>query len=237
VSDVDPWTVGLVVVIVVGLAVIVYGALHDRALNKRRAAEMLSAPSRPIPRFAPDRPAPHYLSELQARRPPPDAAATDLTPSEREQIKASQDDPTTVTVKAGYLAAEFITDAGSGWAVLDRPIIMVCDEPVQTVRELLPVLERLVLSKSPLVIAAPAFTDEVEATLAVNKIRLTMRLLPIRASAEQLVSIAEATGADRLLRSDLQAGFVLPQHLGRAGRWVSSRSQSFIIGPAGRTTA
>ena len=140
-------------------------------------------------------------------------------------------------MKAGYLAPEFVTDASSGWAVLDQPLVLVCSERVQTVRELLPVLERLISAKEPLVIAAPAFTDEVSATLAVNKIRQTIPLLPIAATAEQLGAIAAATGAHQLVRSDLQAGYVPPEHLGRATRWVSSGKQSFILGPAaGRTT-
>jgi hypothetical protein len=141
-------------------------------------------------------------------------------------------------IKAGYLDRSFVTDPTTGWAVLDQPIVMVCADAVQTVRELLPALERLIASKAALVIVAPTFSDEVAATLAVNKIRQTMRLLPISASADQLEAVADATGASRLLRSDLQAGFVPPEHLGRATRWVSSRTQSFIIAPpAGTNTS
>jgi hypothetical protein len=234
---VDPWTVGLIALIVVGLAVIIFGALRDRAKNKQRERDMLSPPAREIPRFQPDNPAPRYLSELQARRPPPDAEPTDLTQTERAEIKTAMADASTVTIKAGYLAREFVTDQTSGWAVLDQPMIMVCAEPVKTVRELLTVLEKLVVTKAPLVIAAPAFTDEVEATLAVNKIRQTLRLLPVAASEPQLAAIAAATGASQLIRSDLQAGYVLPTHLGRSVRWVSGPSQSYIIGPAARPQA
>ncbi len=72
----DPWTLGLVAVVVLGLALIAYGALHDRARNRRAREEMLSPPKREIPQFRPDTPAPQYLSELQARRPPADATST-----------------------------------------------------------------------------------------------------------------------------------------------------------------
>ena len=85
----EPWIIGLIALVVVGLGVIVYGALHDRARNRRRAAEMLAPPPRMIPQFKADSPAPHYLSELQARRPPPEAEPTDLTPSQREAITRS----------------------------------------------------------------------------------------------------------------------------------------------------
>ncbi|HKN43267.1 MAG TPA: hypothetical protein VJW23_05040, partial [Propionibacteriaceae bacterium] len=82
----DPWSIGLIALIVVGLAAIIFGALWDRRRNKRRAAEMLAPPARSIPRFKPDAPAPHYLSDLQARRKPDDAKASDLTQAEREAI-------------------------------------------------------------------------------------------------------------------------------------------------------
>ena len=71
----DAWQIGLIVLIIVGLGLVVFGALWDRARNRRRAAEMLAPPPRTIPQFRPDAPPPHYLSDLQARRPRPDAAA------------------------------------------------------------------------------------------------------------------------------------------------------------------
>jgi len=40
-EQVDPWSIGLIALIVVGLAAIIFGALWDRRRNKRRAAEML----------------------------------------------------------------------------------------------------------------------------------------------------------------------------------------------------
>ena len=69
-------------VIVIGLAAIVFGAFRDRRINERRRREMLAPPQRSIPKFSPDAPTPNYLSELQARRPPPDARPTELSPTE-----------------------------------------------------------------------------------------------------------------------------------------------------------
>ena len=84
----EPWIIGLIALVAVGLGVIIYGALHDRARNRRRAAEMLAPPPRTIPHFRTDSPAPHYLSDLQARRAPQDAEQTDLTSAQREVITA-----------------------------------------------------------------------------------------------------------------------------------------------------
>ena len=69
----EGWQLGLIAVLVIGVAAIVFGAVRDRRINERRRREMLAPPERSIPKFSPDAPTPNYLSELQARRPPPDA--------------------------------------------------------------------------------------------------------------------------------------------------------------------
>ena len=177
----EPWIIGLIALVAVGLGVIVFGALHDRARNRRRAAEMLAPPQRTIPHFRPDSPAPHYLSELQARRPPPEAEPTDLTAAQREVITAQLSDPTTITIRAGYASKDFATDRSSGWAVLESPRVLVCADPVTSMRELLTVLEKLIISNTPVVLIAPAIVDEVRATLEVNKIRQLIQVVAVTA--------------------------------------------------------
>lgn len=227
----DPWTLGLVAVVVVGLALIVYGALSDRSKTRRAAVEMLTPPQRDIPHFRPDSPAPTYLSELQARRPAASAVSTDLTAADRAQVAAQLKHPLTVRVDAGYDSLDFVTDPTSGWAVLDSPRVLVCSEGIETTRELLGVLEKLLLSRTPLVIVTPGLSAEVGSTLQVNHIRQNMSLLTVTTSVvADLTRVARVTGAAVKSRSDLQAGYVWPEHLGRCDRWVSSAKASFLIG-------
>jgi hypothetical protein len=226
---VQPWTIGLVAVIVVGLVVIVYGALSDRAKNRRAAVEMLSPPERSIPQFRPDSPAPTYLSELQARRRPAATARPELTPAERQQISEQTKDPSTVKLTTGYLSRDFVTDAASSQAVLDHPRVLVCAEGVQSTRELLTILEKLVLSGTALVVVAPSLSDEVSHTLEVNAIQQTMTLLAVILPASELQLVAERTGAQIRERSDLQAGYVWPEHLGGCERWISTAKNSYIV--------
>jgi hypothetical protein len=227
---VDPWNVGLVAVIVIGLAMIIAGALTDRYRNKRRATAMLSPPARPIPRFQPDAPAPHYLSDLQARRAPEDAEPSEFTPSEREAIAAELKDPATVTIKTGYASRAFVTDQASSWAVLEDPAVLVCGDAIESFRELLGVLEKLILTKTPLVVAAPSIAPEVLATLEVNKIRQTMRLLAVKPDDAGLATVAKACQATPVDRRDRQAGDVPEDRLGRCERWVSTAKSSHLIG-------
>jgi hypothetical protein len=226
---VDPWQVGLIAVIVIGLGLIVFGALWDRSRNRRRAAEMLAPPPRTIPQFRPDAPAPHYLSDLQARRPPADRQFTALTPEDRETITRQIADVQTVTIPAGYASKDFVTDPDSGWAVLDRPAVLVCGEPVETIRELLSVLERLVMSRTPLVIVAPRLAPEVIATLEVNQIQQKMQLLAVTPKAAELPALASACGATIMDRADLRSGYAPPDQLGRCERWVSTAKASHLI--------
>ena len=227
-EQVDPWSIGLIVLIVVGLAAIIFGALWDRRLNKRRAAEMLAPPKRTIPHFTPDAPAPHYLSDLQARR-RPENSPSNLSEAERQAISRQLADPNTVTVNVGYASRDFITDASSGWAVLEQPAVLVCGDPIQTFRELLGALEKLILSKTPLVVVAPAIAREVLATLEVNAIRQTMRLLAVICNQACLTTVAAACQAMIIDRSDRQSGYLAPDQLGHCERWISSDTSSHLV--------
>ena len=225
----DLWQVGLIAVIVIGFGLIVFGALWDRARNQRRAREMLSPPPRVIPQFRPDAPAPHYLSDLQARRRPAGTEGRALTAEERNQVNRQIADGQTVTVATGYASRDFVTDPTSGWAVLDHPSVLACADPVESIRELLPVLERLTMTGTPLVVLAPRMSTETQSTLEVNAIQQTMRLLAVTPNTADLKSLAAACGADLVDRSDRQAGYFPPERLGHCDRWVSTTKASHVI--------
>ncbi len=228
-EEVDPWTIGLIAVIVVGLAVIMFGALSDRVKNRRAAVEMMAPPQRTIPHFRPDSPAPRYLSELQARRRTTDDRPTELSSSDRDQIGTQLRDASTIAIKTGYLSRDFVTDATSSQAVLDQPRVLVCADRIESTRELLTILEKLILSRTPLVVVAPSLSDEVRGTLEVNAIQQTMRLLAVTPNQTELVQVADATRAQARTRSDLQAGYIWPEHLGGCDRWVSTATASYVI--------
>jgi hypothetical protein len=225
----DPWSIGLIVLIIAGLGAIIFGAVWDRRRNKQRAAEMLAPPARTIPQFHPDAPAPHYLSDLQARRRPEDAEPTDLSDAARQTITHQLADSDTVTVEAGYASRDFMTDSASGWAVLERPAVLVCGDAVSSFRELIGTLEKLILSKSPLVVVVPEIAADVLATLEVNTIRHTMRLLVVICDEPDLRTVAAACQAMIIDRSDRQSGYLGQNHLGHCERWISSATASHLI--------
>jgi hypothetical protein len=225
----EPWSIGLIVLIIAGLAAIIFGALWDRRRNKRRASEMLAPPARTIPQFHPDAPAPHYLSDLQARRRPEEAESSDLSDAERASITQQLADPRTITVDAGYASRDFITDSSSDWAVLDGPAVLVCGDAIESFRELISTLEKLILSRTPLVVVAPSIASDVLATLEVNTIRQTMRLLAVVCDQKCRGTIATTCQAMIIDRSDRQSGYLAPDQLGHCERWISTATSSHLI--------
>lgn len=225
----ESWVIGLIAVGIIGVAVILYGALHDRKKNQRRAEEMLAPPKRDIPQFHPDSPAPHYLSELQARQRPADLTTT-LSRDQRAEIKAELTGAEVMRLGVGFLSPDFVTDKATQWATLETPRVLVCAETVTSVREILPVMESLAVSSTGLVIIAPTFSDDVRKTLEVNAIQHTIALLAIAVSDPALlVTISDAVGGTAMSRGDLQSNYVRPTDLGWCQRWVSSATESWIM--------
>jgi hypothetical protein len=85
------------------------------------------------------------------------------------------------------------------------------------------------LSRTPLVIVAPAIAPEVLSTLEVNTIRRTMRLLAVICDDAGLSATAAASQAKIIDRSDRQSGYLAPDQLGHCERWVSTATSSHLV--------
>src|SRR5256885_5052643 len=75
----------------------------------------------------------------------------------------------------GYIAAYFWTDAERMEAVLDEPYILIVNSKISAVKDLLPILEKVMQSTKPLLIIAEDVEGEALATLVVNKARGTFK--------------------------------------------------------------
>lgn len=219
---------GIVAVLVIGTAVVAYGWYSDRADDRRRAEAMQSPPEREIPRFKADEIRPRYLSELEAAVRPADLPATDLTDEQRATLKESLAGAPSFGV--GWPGREFITDPTSEWCVVNDPAIVICQDEITAMRELLPAVKRAREADRPLVLVASALSEEVLATLCANWVQGTFWCLPIQlTAADRLRSLASLTGAQPVVASDLQAGYLPSDHLGRCSTWVSDRRTSWVV--------
>ena len=226
---------GIVAVLVIGIAVIAYGYLDDRRRTRERNATMQGPPKRDIPGFRPDAPAPEYLSELMARRSPdevatPNDVATRLAKARDSLHALPAALQEAAAIPLGYPDDGFATDPTTKRAVLANPLVLVAADPVETIRELLPVIEHAKRAERPLVLVAPAIEAPVLDTLRANLVQRHFTSLPLLTDNVTLrEEIAEATGATPVSADDLRAGYLPPNTFGTAHTWVASKASSWVL--------
>ena len=101
-----------------------------------------------------------------------------------EEAKGTE---TTVTVvegmqfDRGYISPYFVTNADKMESVLESPYILLYDKKISNMKELLPVLEKVVQSGRPMLIIAEDVDGEALATLVVNKLRGSLKIAAVKA--------------------------------------------------------
>ena len=101
----------------------------------------------------------------------------------------------------GYISAYFFTDPERMEAVLDDPYILIVESKISNVKDLLPILEKVMQSGKPLLVLAEDVDGEALSTLVVNKIRGTFKSVAVKAPGfgdrrkAMLQDIAILTGA------------------------------------------
>src|SRR5213080_4773500 len=140
----------------------------------------------------------------------------------------------------GHLSAYFVTDPERMETVLDDPYILVVNSKISSVKDLLPLLEKVMATGKPLAIIAEDVEGEALATLVVNKIRGTFKSVAVKAPGfgdrrkAMLQDIAILTGGQVIsetvgLKLDT-AGLEL---LGRARKVVVAKDETTIVEGAG----
>jgi len=140
----------------------------------------------------------------------------------------------------GYISPYFVTDQDRMEAVLEDAYVLIVNSKISNIKDLVPVLEKVMQSGKPLAIIAEDVEGEALATLVVNKIRGTFRSAAVKAPGfgdrrkAMLQDIAILTGATVIseevgLKLD-QAGLEL---LGRARKVVISKDETTIVEGAG----
>jgi len=100
----------------------------------------------------------------------------------------------------GYISPYFVTDTEKMEAVYDNPYILIYDKKISTMKDLLPVLEKVVQTGRPMLIIAEDVESEALATLVVNRLRGSLKIVAVKAPGfgdrrkEMLEDIAILTG-------------------------------------------
>jgi chaperonin GroEL len=142
----------------------------------------------------------------------------------------------------GYLSPYFVTDPEKMEAVLEDPYILIHDKKISAMKELLPVLEKVAQSGKPMLIIAEDVEGEALATLVVNKLRGTLKVVAVKAPGfgdrrkEMLRDIAVLTGGQVISE---EVGFKLENvtlnDLGRAKRVVIDKDNTTIVDGKGKS--
>ena len=144
----------------------------------------------------------------------------------------------------GYLSPYFVTNSESMDAEMEDPYILIHDKKISNMKDLLPLLEKVVQTGKPIVIIAEDIEGEALATLVVNKLRGTFKVLAVKAPGfgdrrkAMLEDIAVLTGGT-VISED--AGYKLENanidYLGTAKRVVSDKDNTTVVDGGGTTDA
>ncbi|QWC84082.1 chaperonin GroEL [Nocardioidaceae bacterium] len=140
----------------------------------------------------------------------------------------------------GYISAYFVTDTERMETVLDDPYILIANSKVSNVKDLLPLLEKVMQSGKPLLILSEDVDGEALSTLVVNKIRGTFKSVAVKAPGfgdrrkAMLQDIAILTGG-QVISEEVglkleSAGLEL---LGQARKVVVTKDETTIVEGAG----
>jgi chaperonin GroEL len=104
-----------------------------------------------------------------------------ITVEEGKGLKMELDIVEGMQFDRGYISPYFITNADKMEAVLEKPMILIHDKKISTMKDLLPLLEKISQQGKPLLIIAEDIEGEALATLVVNKLRGTLSCAAVKA--------------------------------------------------------
>lgn len=142
----------------------------------------------------------------------------------------------------GYVSPYFVTDPNSMETVLEDPMILIHDKKISSMKDLLPILEKVAQQGKPLFIISEDIEGEALATLVVNKLRGTIKVAAVKAPGfgdrrkAMLEDISVLTGG-KVISEEL--GFKLENailgDLGSAKKVTIDKDNTTIVEGAGKT--
>ncbi len=140
----------------------------------------------------------------------------------------------------GYISPYFMTNPEKMEAVLDKPLILITDKKISTMKDLMPVLEPVAQGGMSLLIIAEDVDGEALATLVVNRLRGTLKIAAVKAPGfgdrrkEMLEDIAILTGGTVISEEKgLRLDAATVEMLGRADKVSIDKENTTIVNGAG----
>ena len=164
-----------------------------------------------------------------------------ITVEEAKGIETTVDVVEGMQFDRGYISPYFVTNTEKMEAVYDNPYILIHDKKISNMKEFLPILESTVQTGRPLVIIAEDIEGEALATLVLNKLRGSIRVIAVKAPGfgdrrkEMLEDIAILTGGTVVTE---ERGFKLENTsldmLGTAEKVIVDKENTTIVNGNGK---
>ncbi|MGE3841486.1 MAG: chaperonin GroEL [Vicinamibacterales bacterium] len=167
-----------------------------------------------------------------------------ITVEEAKTMETSLDVVEGMQFDRGYLSPYFVTDPDRMEVTLENAVILIHEKKISSLKDLLPVLERVAQTGQPLMLIAEDIEGEALATLVVNKLRGTLKVAAVKAPGygdrrkAMLEDIAVLTGG-RAITEDLGIKLenIKLEDLGRAKRVTIDKDNTTIVEGAGTRKA
>jgi chaperonin GroEL len=142
----------------------------------------------------------------------------------------------------GYLSPNFVTNADEMTVELSKPLVLIHEDKISSIQKLVPLLEKVMESKKPLLIIAEDITGEALSTLVINKLRGVLQVAAVKAPGygdrrkAMLEDIAILTGAEPIMKDlGIELDQVTLKQLGQAKKIEVDSDNTTIIEGAGST--
>jgi len=163
-----------------------------------------------------------------------------ITVEEAKGLETTMETVEGMQFDRGYLSPYFVTDPERMEAILEDAIILIHDKKISSMKDLLPILEKVAQMGNPLLIIAEDIEGEALATLVVNKLRGTLKVCAVKAPGfgdrrkAMLQDIAVLTGGQVISE---EVGFKLENavvsDLGKAKRVVIDKDDTTVVDGGG----
>jgi chaperonin GroEL len=167
-----------------------------------------------------------------------------ITVEEAKTIETSLEVVEGMQLDRGYLSPYFVTDPERMEVVLEDPHVLIHEKKISSLKDLLPLLERVAQSRQPLLIIAEDVESEALATLVVNKLRGTLKAAAVKAPGygdrrkAMLEDIAILTNGQAITEDlGLKLENLKLEDLGRAKKVTIDKDNTTIIEGAGTKKA
>src|SRR6059036_858983 len=166
-----------------------------------------------------------------------------ITVEEAKSIETTLDVVEGMQFDKGYLSPYFVTNAETMEAALENPYILIHEKKISSLKDMLPLLEKVAKAGRPLLIIAEDVEGEALATLVVNKLRGTLNVCAVKAPGfgdrrkAMLEDIAVLTGG-RLISEDLGIKLenIKLEDMGKAKRVTVDKENTTIVEGSGKNS-